>query len=541
MQVQVHINEEGALRNQRYAFTDKFTLISELMQNARRAGARRIEINYDEASGMLRVVDDGCGITDFQKLLTFNESGWDKDTCDEERPFGIGFSKCLYSASRCIVASRNRKINFLTEDALARKPIDVVEFERHPHTAIELHDVRLPGLAERLPHLCSGFPVATWFNGRELARIHAIGHRPFLPTDVGLAYLAGTADGRHTSHTLVFLQGFCVLRPVYFDDDQVNVVHLDSKKFIARLPDRDKLIDEADQKKRVDDCLKSLWRQILLDAKARMEAESFIDIYFDAMRGWGHLDFINDVPLLPKRVCERIVGYPVQQGYEDCDYLEPMAHCLPRCEIEGGSKMLVSLDDVSGDNAAYWMLAKAKGYLVLSPAALHRDHWVHPYVRILEEEAIRVDAVGEQCRATLEGRWIWPLVVLCDAVAITIGSDSVTLSDEGVYHEGAIFVPMEERSGEPARQASDFIDSNDQYLKDHCDEDRDALADLVRRLRLIDPRATLDSLLQELKLEKYPLLHGKTFQVKVGRDRDEHVVDVLEAPAMHSPSAEGRS
>ncbi len=71
MQVQVRINEEGALRNQCYAFTDKFTLISELMQNARRAGARRIEIAYDETSGMLRVIDDGCGITDFQKLLTF--------------------------------------------------------------------------------------------------------------------------------------------------------------------------------------------------------------------------------------------------------------------------------------------------------------------------------------------------------------------------------------------------------------------------------------------------------------------------------------
>ena len=72
MQIQVRINEEGALRNQRYAFTDKFTLFSELMQNARRAGATRIDIWYDDAQGILRVIDDGCGIDDFQKLLTFN-------------------------------------------------------------------------------------------------------------------------------------------------------------------------------------------------------------------------------------------------------------------------------------------------------------------------------------------------------------------------------------------------------------------------------------------------------------------------------------
>jgi hypothetical protein len=540
MQVQVRINEEGALRNQRYAFTDRFTLISELLQNARRAGAKCIEIAYDEASGVLRIADDGCGITDFQKLLTFNESGWDKDTRDEERPFGIGFSKCLYSASRCIVASRNRKIDFLTEEALARKPIDVQEIERHPHTAIELHDVRLQGLKERLPHMCSGFPVAIWFNGHALPRTHAVGHRPFRPANIGLVYLAGATDGRHTHHTLVYLQGFCVLRPVYFDADHVNVVHLDSKQFVARLPDRDKLIDEEDQKKRIDASLNSLWRQVLLDAKTRMAAELFVDTYFEAMCSWDHLDLLNDVPLLPRCVCERIVGYPIQQGYEDCTYLAPVGHCLSRREVEDGDVILVGLDDVNGDNAACWMMAKAKGYLVLSPASLHRGHWVHPYVRTFDEEVVRVVPAGEQCRVTLEGRWIWPLVVLCDAVAITVGNEYVTVGAESVYHDGTLFIPAGEWSGEPVRQASDFIDSNDQYLEDHCDADRDALADLIRRLRSADARATLDSLLQELKLEKYPLLHGKVFRVAIGHARGEHRVEVLQAPMVASPSAQGR-
>ena len=59
MQIQVQINTEGALRNQRYAFTDRFTLISELLQNARRAGAMRIEIHYDATAQVLRVEDDG--------------------------------------------------------------------------------------------------------------------------------------------------------------------------------------------------------------------------------------------------------------------------------------------------------------------------------------------------------------------------------------------------------------------------------------------------------------------------------------------------
>ena len=44
MDIHVRINSEGALRNQRHAFTDRYTLISELLQNARRAG----DVHRDE-------------------------------------------------------------------------------------------------------------------------------------------------------------------------------------------------------------------------------------------------------------------------------------------------------------------------------------------------------------------------------------------------------------------------------------------------------------------------------------------------------------
>ena len=93
MKIQVRINEEGALRNQRHAFSNRFTLVSELLQNARRAGARLIRIDHDPQAQILTVQDDGHGLDDFQKLLSFHESGWDADTCTQERPFGVGFSK----------------------------------------------------------------------------------------------------------------------------------------------------------------------------------------------------------------------------------------------------------------------------------------------------------------------------------------------------------------------------------------------------------------------------------------------------------------
>lgn len=519
MQIQVRINEEGTVRNQRYAFTDRFTLISELLQNARRAGATQIEIRYDAASQILHVTDDGRGIDDFQKLLSFNESGWDASTCAEERPFGVGFSKCLYAASRCIVASGRQWVDFDTSAALAKSPIEVVqvgESDAIAETRIELHGVDLPDLAARIETLCLGFPVPVLFNGKALERRFAEAHLVTMPSPMGKVHLTGTRDGKHSHHTLVFLQGFCVLNTSYLPLGEVNVVHLDSRQFVARLPDRDKLIDEDIQHKRIDAELKDCWRKILEVAKTQLAPDRFVEIYYPAMRAWGHLDLLNDLDVLPCELFEAIVGYPILDNASHRDYVQPVTTAPTREAIESGAVTLVDLDWLGDDNAGRWMLAKARNYLVFGWNGLHADHWVQRHVRCLELEAVTVEALSEQHRTVLEGRWVWPTVILCETVRIKVGEDTMEITDAGIYHGDTLYIPAGETSGEPVRQASSFTDENDQFLESDLDADRNALADLICRLRSVDPVQTLDSLLQELRLGKYPLLHGKRFHVCVG-------------------------
>ncbi|QDL38715.1 ATP-binding protein [Rhodoferax sediminis] len=519
MQIQVRINEEGSLRNQRYAFTDRFTLISELLQNARRAGATRIEIHYDATSKVLHVTDDGRGIDDFQKLLSFNESGWDASTCAEERPFGVGFCKCLYAASRCIVASGRQWVDFDTSAALAKTAIDVLQTkEAHDVTGtrIELHGVDLPDLGARMETLCQGFPVPVLFNGKSLERRLAEAHLATMPSPMGTVHLTGTRDGKHSHHTMVFLQGFCVLNTGDHLLGGVNVVHLDSRQFVARLPDRDKLIDEDVQRKRIDAELKDCWRRILEVAKTQLAPDRFVETYYPAMRAWGHLDLLNDLNVLPCALFDAIVGYPILDNASHRDYVQSVTTAPTREAIESGAVTLVDLDWLGDDNAARWMLARAKGYLVFDWAGLHADHWAQRHVHYLEDEAVEVEALAEQTRTVLEGRWVWPTVILCEAVRIKVGSETVKIVDDGVYHGDTLYIPTGETSGEPVRQASSFTDENDQFLESDLDADRDALADLICRLRSVDPVQTLDSLMQTLKLGKYPLLHGKTFQLNVG-------------------------
>lgn len=520
MQIQVRINEEGTLRNQRYAFTDRFALISELLQNARRAGATQIDIRYEAASKVLHVTDNGCGIDDFQKLLSFNESGWDASTCAEERPFGVGFSKCLYAASRCIVASKHQWVDIDTDAALAKTPIEVIQTgkaEGIVGTRIELHGVDLPDLSARIETLCLGFPVPVLFNGKALERRLAETHLATLPSPIGAVHLTGTHDGKHNHHTMVFLQGFCVLNTGYHSLGEVNVVHLDSRQFVARLPDRDKLIDEDVQRKRIEAELKDCWRQILEVAKTQLPVDQFVERYYSAMRAWGHADLLNDLDVLPCELCDAIVGYPIQDDAGNRHYVQPVTVAPIREAIESGSVTLVDLDWVGDDNAARWMLARAKDHLVLDWTGLHTNHWAQRHVRYLEDEAVEVEALSEQTRTVLEGRWVCPSVILCEAVRVKVGVESVEITGAGVYHDDTLYIPAGETSGEAVRQASSFTDENDQFLESDLNADRDALADLISRLRSIDPVQTLDSLMQTLRLGKYPLLHGKTFQLSVGR------------------------
>ena len=533
MKIQIRINEEGALRNQRHAFSNRFTLVSELLQNARRAGATGIEVAYDATTQVLRVYDNGRGVDDFQKLLSFHESGWDAATCAEERPFGIGFSKCLYAAARCIVTSGRRRVDIDSAAALARELIEVGELPAADvvaGTRVELHGVSLPELGARIEEMCAGFDVPVRFNGRALERRLAESNLLLQASAIGNVHLAGTRDGRYSRDTVVFLQGFCVLKPTWYRDEEVNVVHLDSRQFTARLPNRDKLIDEDLQHRRIEVELKACWRRTLETAKTQLSPENFVDRYYGAARAWGHLDLLNDVDLLPASLCETIVGYPIQAEHGDRGFLSPAASMPTRHDVETGAVQLVALDDVGDDNAAHWMLARHKGWWVFDWIGVHDEHWSRRHVRFVEEEPVTVEPVAEALRTTLEGRWVWPVVILCEAVRVKIGDDEALITDAAVCHDGNLYVPAGETSGAPVRQLSSFTDENDQFLEGDCDADSEALADLLFRLRSADPVQTLDSLLQGLRRGRYPLLQGRAFRLSIGVGvAPGHAIEVIDA------------
>lgn len=532
MQVRVTVNERGALRNGRFAFTDRFTLVTELLQNSRRAGATQIWVTHDARAKILTVEDDGSGIADFHKLLAVNESGWDEAVQQQEHAFGVGFTNVLYAAERCTVQSRGLSMVFSTAAALNQEPIDVVDDSTvHPYrTRVVLEGVDLPGLDKLMAELVRGFALPVSFNGDLLPRPHAQDQLPFTATSVGYIHLHGRDTGEMDSGTHVYLQGFCVHKPTW-GHALAHVVHLDAQKFVARLPDRRVLIDEGEQLRLVHAAQCELWRAVLVKAKSRLSPQQFCDQYWDLARAWGCRDVFDDVPVLPKQVCAQISCYPIQtpSGEEDC--LDELAKPLTRQEVESGALRLVDLSHPNDANMAHWMLARHRGFVIVQSQWLSGSHWVQPYVRQLDDEDAIVEALEAGPEASFDGRWIDVRVQLCARVSIRLGQDAVEITDEAVWDGATLFVPSGEASGCAVQQVSNYMDDSDHFVEDGRDADRDALAALIARLRYTDPRDALKSCLGELALQKIPLICGRDYLIRIGQSGQVESVDLVETVA----------
>lgn len=109
-------------------FDNRFkTIIGELIQNCRRAGATEVNITLEsQSAGMFVTVEDnGIGLNDPEKLLSLSESAWPEDSSAmEEDPAGMGF----FSLSRmgAVVMSRDWAINLTPEMFTGQKEVDVL-------------------------------------------------------------------------------------------------------------------------------------------------------------------------------------------------------------------------------------------------------------------------------------------------------------------------------------------------------------------------------------------------------------------------------
>ena len=513
-EVAMKVNQANLVKSLRFSFTHKTTVLSELMQNARRAQATQVIFNFCPETQVLQVIDDGGGIDSMEALLTVAESGWDVDLIERECCFGIGFLSALFACQYLSVTSKSGSMTVDTDEVLAFKPVTIIPInEWDGLTTIMLHEVDLDTdtITRELRRLARGFPIPVIFNGDIMERAAAIDSGlEFVMTDIGAVYLQGLQEPMGAQYEFdLFLQGLPIYRSHQYSSER-HIIHLDSARFHARLPDRDKLVDETEVITQVKAVLAVEIEKRLLRLKAEKTPEAFVR-YYAMMRHWHLLSLLNDVPVVPVEALSEIKDYPVCDTEIFDDFEQQVAKAMTRAEIE--ARGIVSIDDdIRTEGAARYLFAREKDYLIYN-GKLDSGHWLLPLVQDLNAEELVIECIHETHEVQFQGDGCGIPVRFCEAYRIKLGGDEVEITADAVYqgqdHGELIIVPKGDSSAQVLAQISSYRNEWDEYQQSTFEQDCDAFVALVVANTTTDPAQALKCLLPAFC--GCPSLYGKSF------------------------------
>lgn len=517
----------------RFAFANSETVIQELMQNARRAGANGIWIETGEdAEGQptLTVMDDGCGIGDFSVLLeNKGRSGWDKAIQQREGAYGMGFLSVIYSCSRTLVRSQGVELCIDTQEVLKGQACELmpmqVALRDGVSTAITLWGLDVERARARLASLSEGFALPVEVDGQAMQRDAALTDA-FVETEVGWMQcgLSYVGDPR------IYLQGFCV-----YGGDRVlwrqDIVHLDERQWFGKFPDRDRVIEEKAMLQAVDKARRDHLTKRLLDAKCTLAPWQFMSTYRNLAEKLGRLDVFNDIDSVPSAWLATIFSPPRDE--EGRPYLEASGAdgmLLTRSALQAENAVVADLgwyDAEEGGNACAWQLAYACGAMVLDKR-LHDEHWLYDLVQVTDETEVTIAPVGEVVRGSVdERRSLQQLfgvdVVLCEGVRLQgAGKDVVLREPMGLYRERCGFDVYVPRAADAAPMyVNEYVlQQLDSYLRDDDLQEEDLEADtravneVARALSARSPEARVAMAL-EAAIRDYRDLRGLGCAVEI--------------------------
>ena len=153
-------------------------VLVEALQNSRRAGASRVEIDVVDADGraILVIRDDGSGVDDPAKLVTLGDSGWDAAIADREDPAGMGvFSlagRHVEIRSHARGAAKGWRVVIPPEAWETGAPLAVEPWEIDAGTEIriDMPEAWSTDLANAAANASRHYPLPVLFRGEQLKR-----------------------------------------------------------------------------------------------------------------------------------------------------------------------------------------------------------------------------------------------------------------------------------------------------------------------------------------------------------------------------------
>lgn len=173
------VNEDRMLKLIHNFFENPRTLITELVQNAVRAKAKKITINT--GNGRLIVTDDGEGCDSISPILTLAESDWDKEVEENQQPAGWGLFVLYCLAREVEISSKFGTLKFdaglFLNDARYRDSISyaLIEKDKKAEGFCISATLKDAGLEKNIinidDHILQFFPINIQINGRDIKQM----------------------------------------------------------------------------------------------------------------------------------------------------------------------------------------------------------------------------------------------------------------------------------------------------------------------------------------------------------------------------------
>jgi len=533
----IKINESALIKNLRFAFSNAFTVVTELLQNGRRAGATQVDITIRKEGdeNVLTVVDNGSGISDFQKLLTVAESGWDAETTAEESPFGMGFLSALFSARRVVVQSNGHTLDMDTEHMLSMQDVHILPVSEHlgQGTSVSLYGVSDKAIQEGvIGRLVRGFNITVTLNGVMLERPYAL-NDSFVQTSEGKLNLDmdKLLSQSHFSGVDInlFLQGFRVSEVAHWHS-YVATIHLDPTKYFGRMPDRDKLVDEKSAYDKCFELVIGMAKAHLAEKFKEMTQEEFFSTYGSFIMS-NALEFLNmSDTLLPACALSRPEGI---SKYSDRMTFEAGRN-ITREAIESGQVLLFTdknyIEESVDELVWQFIYHNDNCYLV---DKLPKGHWAKEYVldEPEDDDNITLQAVNPGKQGELRGGYVATTVTLCDAVELTFSNGTcITVNNCCVFDPmHGIFAPVQKNGGIPSvatcLEVAEEYSCDDNFAEGEHDEDMDRLSRLISNLASQDFATAVAGAVAREDIALQDGVQGKQFLVRISSNPSSNYYD----------------
>lgn len=451
--VRAGMNEKKFFAKMGQLFASRFSVLGELMQNARRAGATRIDFTVDADSKTLSCQDNGHGINDFAALVMLMDSDWDEGVVLHDNPFGMGLFSAFYAGQTVEFLSGGQRLSLTLDDVINKRLIPVVADAQAPSegTLVRIsgaddkffeleykagHPEKLSRVQNQIEKFARGFPVPVSFNGLAMCRDRALDQMPFALTDIGHVSVPGIHRGGEIgtlSTVLYFLQGLPIgeTAPYGIRGDYV-IVHLDSTQFVAQMPDRVRLHNALEQYSLIQASLRNTVRQFLVAQKALLTPDEMVQRYWKTCMQYDAEHLLVDIPWAPTYVFHTIgaLHYESQNMFEGGVSSPSSNGLISRQDIVSGRLMAWrnAPDSVTDDEWSIVCLKVMQTHNIAAlDDALPKEHWLNDLLPSAADLEFDVQPIGvsEQSASFSSGCSEHSAEIrLCDSISVTVTSST---------------------------------------------------------------------------------------------------------------------